>query len=313
MDKGFQEVAQRLEQRIQHDLRAEVRTAIHEGFRDVGRLRLLLAHTQTRDATVTVARQVRVLTVAANGTTFPYPTFGQEPPNVMAIGEGVRQSPALRTEYYDYLAQWPDIFRQLGDSLFVAGNLDGAIQVLDSLRQVPPYNRDKSLFFLLAETYKMRGDHRQAIAVYDDMISRGIAEQDPRPYHYAGWSCFERATHGQDHDYDRALAYYDHALRIFPRYGKVFFNKALAYQAKGGLSAAERVRLVDDNLQRALALTLEAYAHEGDTNPKDPLYFSTAVYRQAGAGRGLAVSRSFAAGSGLRGPRRTRPRPCVFS
>lgn len=259
MADGFREVAQRLEHRIQHDLRAEVRATIHDGFREAGRLRLLLAHAQPREATVTVARQVRVLTVAANGTTFPYPTFGQEPPNVLAIGEGLRQFPALQTEYHDYLAQWPDIFRQLGESLVVAGNLDGAIQVLDYLRHVPPYDRDKSLLFLLAESYKMRGDHREAIAVYDDMIQRGLADRDARVYHYIGWSHFEL------HDYDRALAYYDEALRLSPRYSKVFYNRALAYQAKSGLSAAERARLVDDNLQRALDLTLEAYAHAGDT------------------------------------------------
>lgn len=251
---------------------ASARTAIYAALPKVVQVRTHLKEAPTREEVELVAQQVEVRIIHVNGVTLPWPTLSPETAQVAAIGEGLRRFASLRPVYHNYLAQWLEIFPHVDESLSDS-NLSGAIQVFEYLRHVPPYDRDKSLLFSLGELYKMRGkddanSHRQAIAVYDDMIARGMAAGDPRPWHYAGWSWFKL------HEDDRALEYYEQALSLLPptapTSAKILFNLALAYEAKGGLSPEDHRRLVDSNIQRALDLTLAAAQCEGDINPRVP-------------------------------------------
>jgi len=251
---------------------AAARTAIYAALPKVVQVRTHLKEALTRQDIELVAQQVEVRLIHVNGVTLPWPTLSPDTANVTAIGEGLRQFPSLRPAYHDYLAQWLELFPLVDESLSER-NLSGAIQVFEYLRHVSPYDRDKSLRFSLGEIYKLRGkyddnSHRQAIAVYDDMIAQGMANGDPRPWHYAGWSFFKL------HEYDRALEYYEKALSLLPpnapTSAKILYNIALAYEAKGGLSPEDHRRLVDNNMQRALDITLAADQCEGHVNARVP-------------------------------------------
>jgi len=251
---------------------AGARSAIYAALPKVVEARTHLKKAPTRQEVKIVAQQVEVRLIHVNGVTLPWPTLSPETANVTAIGAGLRQFPSLRRVYHDYLAQWIELFPHVDDSLSDS-NLSGAIQVFEYLRHVSPYDRDKSLRFSLGELYKLRGkdddnSHRQAIAVYDDMIASGMAEGDPRPWHYAGWSFFKL------HEYDRALEYYEKALSLLPpnapTRAKILYNIARAYEAKGGLSTEDHRRLVDNNIQRALDITLAADQCEGRVNARVP-------------------------------------------
>jgi len=251
---------------------AEARSAMDAALSKVVQALTQLKEAPTRQEVEIVAQQVDVRTIHVNGVTLPWPTLSPETANVTAISEGLRQFPSLRRGYHDYLAQWLELFPHVDDSLSDS-NLSGAIQVFEYLRHVSPYDRDTSLRFSLGEIYKLRGkyddnSHRQAIAVYDDMIAQGMADGDPRPWHYAGHSFFKL------HEYDRALEYYEKALSLLPpnapTSAKILYNIARAYEAKGGLSPEDYRRLVDNNMQRALDITLAADQCEGRVNARVP-------------------------------------------
>lgn len=218
------------------------------------------------------ASRIEVVAAVARGHTFPYPTFGDADPLVArALAEELQRSPARRAEYEAYLLQWADIFRALGSTLAQVGKIPEAIRVFAYLiesMQKPNTDIEKErllgLFFGISELYKMDADHRAAIHVYDEIIERGLAPNDPRPHHYAGWSWYILR------DYEKALAYYDDALRIDPQYAKVLYNKALIFRDTNQQVEYRK------HLDKAIELTEEAYQREGDANPRIP--FSLAIF-----------------------------------
>jgi len=218
------------------------------------------------------ASRIEVVAAVARGHTFPYPTFGDADPLVAtALAEELLRSPARRVEYEAYLLQWADIFRALGSTLAEVGKIPEAIRVFAYLiesMQKPTTDIESErllgLFYGIGELYKMKGDHRAAILIYDRIIEHGLAPMDPRPAHYAGWSWYILGL------YEKALAYYDDALRIDPGYAKVLYNKALIFRDTNQQAEYRK------HLDKAIELTEEAYEREGDTNPRIP--FSLAIF-----------------------------------
>lgn len=239
----------------QAQLRMEVREAIEEGLQDAVHL-LRLADKAPNQEVVAAAQQIHVIPAVSHGKVYPYPTWQYEPTNPAALSEGLSRFPDLESEYEEYLQEWIDIFLDLGVLLFEAGKLPEAIQVVVYLRDT--YPDDKRLLFVLGGLYIMARDYRKAIAIFEDMMARGLAQQDPRPAHYAGWS------YSNVGDAAAALKYYDAALRIDPGYAKVFYNKALVFRDLG------QERRYQEHLDKALTLTLQAYDKEGNANPRIP-------------------------------------------
>ncbi len=241
----------------QSQLRMEVKDAIAEGFRDATSLLVRIARPQA-DEVLNAVQQFHVVKVSTEGITYPFPTLRVQPKHAAAIAEGLRHFPDLRAEYDEYLKRWSDIIVQLGDVLVETGKTKDAIRVFDFLTKE---TQDKALLYGLAELYKMDSRHHDAISIYEDMIARGWAKNDPRPWHYAGFSYEELG------EFEKALKYYDKALSIFPEYAKVFYNKAHIYFKLSSLSPQEKERLYRESLQKALELTLKAYKKD-DSNPR---------------------------------------------
>ena len=258
--------------KAQRDL--AVREAIIDSLSELAQLRQQMASTPA--AVVEAVRQVHAvpLRAVAQGQTYsaPYVFVGEGPEHPETLAEGLLMAPELQAEYEAFLRHWATLFADLGDLLLQGGKVADALQVFAYLRQKNP--AAKELLFALGELLKMSGQHEQAIKVYDDMIARGLAADDPRVWHFAGWSTLQLGpAHCQS-----ALRYYDQALAIAhtrdPQrlYPKLFYNLADLYHSCDlpGLRAEERERLYQEHLQRALDLTLVAYQHEGDDNPRIP-------------------------------------------
>lgn len=231
-----------------------------EGYKDANALRERMSRAQSEHDVAFAADRVEVFRAAGNGKEYWYPTWGRKSVDLKAIAEG-SQHASLKPRYDEYLKEWTDIFLELSDILVQRGKLDGAMRVFQCLTNAHP--DDKSFWFALGELYKINGQHREAIDVYEQMIKRGLADRDPRPWNFAGWSYFESG------EYDKALECYNRALEVFPDYAKCLYNRALVFKAVGKTQFYKR------DFQRALALTLNAYRKEGDTNPRVP--FSLAV------------------------------------
>lgn len=215
---------------------------------------------------------MHVPVTTVSGRAYPFPGLRTSSTSLpSSIAEEAERSPAVRAAYEAYLWQWREIFRALGDSLAEAGRIPEAVAVFEYLvassrDAASPVERARLLGLLygLGELYKMAGDHRATVRLYDTIMVRGLAPDDPRPAHYAGWSSYELK------EYEAALRYYDEALRIDAAYGKVYFNRALALRNLG------HERGYRENLDKAVELTRAAYEREGDTNPRIP--FSLAIF-----------------------------------
>lgn len=168
--------------------------------------------------------------------------------------------PGLRDEYDDYARQLADGLLPLADMLVQAGMVKQARTLFAYQRSQHP--EDTRYWFAEATMSKLDQDHEAALAIYQEMIRRGMAERDPRPYHFAGWESSELRR------FDLAERYYDQALDLAPGYCKVYLNKAYNAQVRPGLAQAERERLFNANLRLAFDCTEKAYAAEGDANPR---------------------------------------------
>lgn len=249
----------------QTQFRLEVQQILDDGRREAIRLLTWQARAQARQVLEEVQR-LQVVPAVADGQTYLYLTSRQaRPTSAVTLAAGLASTPALKTEYEAYMRQWGEVLRALGGVLFEARKIPEAIRVFEYLvnaRPEPKTPQEKAellgFMYALGELYKANQDHRAAMALYDEILTRGLAPSDPRPAHYAGWSAYQRG------DYDAALRYYDVALRIDPDYAKVWYNKALVFQAQG------RETLYQEHLAQALALTLQAYDREGDKNPRVP-------------------------------------------
>jgi tetratricopeptide (TPR) repeat protein len=195
----------------------------------------------------------------ASGGAYVLPTVLRVSGEASALGASLDRDPGLRAEVDDYTQHFSDALLPLSDELVEAGRVEQARRLFGYLRR--QYD-DPSYWLAEAEMCKQVQDHIGAIAIYEEMIRRGMAKSDPRPYHYAGYSY---ATIG---DSQKALEYYDRALAIAPNYAKVFYNKAILYRSLPGLAPAERERLYKENMGRAQAATEQAYDTEGDSNPR---------------------------------------------
>ena len=196
----------------------------------------------------------------AAGGVYALPTVLRVDGEVSDLGATVDRDPALRAEVVDYTRRFSDLLLPLSEMLVDAGRVTQARTLFEWLRQ--QYPDDQSYWLADAEMRKLDRDHAGAIALYEEMIQRGMATSDPRPYHYAGYSSFVLGN------FQEALEYYDRALAIDQGYAKVYYNKALLYQQLPGLTAVDRARLYETNMRQALAATERAYAVEGDANPR---------------------------------------------
>jgi len=264
----------------QNTLRVQTASLINQEFRDAAQFLTLIKRAPTNDLT-NAAQQIRVIPAVAGDMTYPYLVWGNQP-NVATIAEGLQKFPDLEALHWQCLKQWSEIFIESGDILVQTGKINDAIFVFEFLTKDP---HDKALLYGLAELYKMDLRHQDAIAIYEDMIARSWAENDPRPWHYAGFSYEELG------DFEKALKYYDQALNIFPNYAKVFYNKAQIYLKLPGLSPQEKERLYKENFQMALELTLKAYEKD-DNNPRIPFTLAILYAVQRDWGHSLSYLES---------------------
>jgi len=248
----------------------EATALIQEDLHDVNRLLFMMATAQAGNV-VREAGEIQVLELSTHVGQLPYPTLKPLSARQSVLAVEIDRHADLHASYTAFLEQWSKVFLQLGDVLVQTGKIEDAIKVFKYLTEKSPDN--KPLLFTLGELYKMfansdpEGDperfeqyHKEAIAVYEEMLKRWPS--DPRPPHYAGFSYFQLG------DYVKALEYYDRALKIFPDYAKVYFNKALVYKEMPGLSKSERDLLFEENFQKALNLTKKAYKKQEESNKK---------------------------------------------
>ena len=219
---------------------------------------------RTPDASQTITASLRSFDLVqlprAAGGVYALPTVLRVNGEVSDLGASIDRDPTLRAEVVDYTRRFSDSLLPLSDLLVQAGRVTQARTLFDWLRR--QYPDDSSYWLSGAEMHKLDRDHPGAIALYEEMIQRGMATSDPRPYHYAGYSYFVLGN------LEQALDYYDRALAIDPGYAKVYYNKALLYRQLSGRAAADRERLYDMNMRQALAATERAYEVEGDANPQ---------------------------------------------
>ena len=145
----------------------------------------------------------------------------------MPIDPSIHTSDILNT-----IDLWRNVLLFYSDALLKAGKIELVIQFLNAARQTD--RKNKNILFGLGELYKMSansytGDefykrHEMAIKLYEFMIDRHLADNDPRPYHYAGWGYYERKNPV------KAMMYYKNAIKIDPNYAKVHFNMAMLYK-----------------------------------------------------------------------------------
>ncbi len=257
-------------------LHQEAKDAINQAFRDANRLMTLMDRASAREVAEAV-QEVRVIPAVAYGETYPYPILGNRPPNTLALAEGLHQFADLRTDYEAALTTWGMVLRDLGDVLMQKSKVPEAILVFEYLRSRTSMV-DLEILYALGELYKLTDRHDKAIALYQEMITRNLGQDDPRPWHFAGWSLYKLRR------YEDALKSYQEALLSFKRcaaghrgayqgYAKVLVNIALLYRdVTGEDGPGSQFRKY---LKESLDLTENAYLKERDDNPR--ITFSLAV------------------------------------
>jgi tetratricopeptide (TPR) repeat protein len=247
---------------------AQVRMAMLETIHAIGEWRTAVESGADARAVAASMRRVDLLELPRTaGAPFPLMAVSPVGGNVSTLGASLDHDPVLRSEYDDYLRRLSDMLPSLSDALVETGKIEQARMLLAFLRREQPGVVDN--WYGEAEMFKLAGNQRAAIALYEEMIQRGLANGDPRPHHYAGYSSFLLG------DFDAARRYYDKALAIAPRYAKVYYNKAVLYRQMPGLGPAERERLYEENWRRAFELTEQAYAAAGESNPR--IVFTLAI------------------------------------
>ena len=194
------------------------------------------------------------------GGAYTLPTLLQVRGEASALGSTLDRDAGLRAEVDDYSSRFSTTLLALSDLLVETGKVEQARKLFAYLRREHP--EDVANWFAEGEMRKLEQDHTGAIALYEEMIQRGMATTDPRPYHFAGYS------YSVLDNFDQALKYYKRALEISPNYAKVYYNVAQLYRQKSELAPGERDRLYDENLKRAIATTEQAYQTTHDTNPR---------------------------------------------
>jgi tetratricopeptide (TPR) repeat protein len=251
--------------------RAQFENEINAGFQDLGRLMTAVVNHRD-DEVLREASRLRVVSLPGAGSEiYPYPTLTQSASAAAGVAAGLVRYPDLRTEYDRYAQQWSEALLSLSDLLVQTGKVDEASSLFEYMHRRDP--GDLSLVYALTELLKLGGNHQRAINLYEEAIPQSIREQDPRPYHFAGYSYFELG------EFSRALECYEKALAIYPDYAKVFYNEGLVYLRMPDLEPAERQGRFQERVRRALDLTLKAYGVEGDQNPR--ITFTLAILYSA--------------------------------
>ena len=246
---------------IELEAGTQVRAAMLETIRALSEWRVAVENgADTRAVAASMRRVDLVELPRAAGAPFPLLAVSRVGGEISALGASLDRDQTLRAEYDDYLRRLSDTLPPLADVLVQTGKVEHARILFAFLRREHPEIAGN--WYGEAEMCKLDQDHRAAIALYEEMIQRGVVRSDPRPYHYAGYSSFLLGH------FSEALEYYDKALAIAPGYAKVYYNKALLYRQMPGLTPGERERLYEENWQRALDLTQRAYAAAGEANPR---------------------------------------------
>lgn len=109
---------------------------------------------------------------------------------------------------------------------FLAGVVVGGFLALGFFSSLPPPTT-LPLFDLLKEAHRLldQGRFPDAERAYQNILARDIG--NPEALTHLGNIAFQRG------DAERALSYYDEALRRDPQYGHALWDKGIALQAKG--------------------------------------------------------------------------------
>lgn len=234
------------------------RTALINGYQDLEKIR-----TPEGSRSKSIA-QFAVIRVSTSRGEYPVPTLrGNADQAAQALANEAARTETTYRDYIAFVDAWTHILRQHATNLLEVGKITDTIRVFEFLvenhQDAPEASRNNrlvGLLFALGELQKLNGDHRAAIALYKRILDENLVRNDPRPYHFKGFSEYVLG------DFDAALASYEQALAIDRNYAKVYFNQALVFRARGDEQRAQK------NLAEAEKRALGAYVREGDGNPR---------------------------------------------
>jgi tetratricopeptide (TPR) repeat protein len=225
----------------------------------------------SHDQLIDYAKQIELVNIKVGNQTLSLPVIAdkdqiQQSMN-MPIDPSIQKEDILNT-----IDLWRNVLIFYSDALLKAGKIEVVIQFLSEARRNNP--KDKCILFGLGELYKMsaysytgdefRKRHQKAIQLYEYMIENHMADDDPRPYHYAGWSYYECKN------IIKAVLYYKKAIEIDPNYAKVHFNMAMLYKEHSLLFGKNALKLYDASFKAAKDAIQYFINKEGVRNPRIP-------------------------------------------
>ena len=210
--------------------------------------------------------------------------------NDMEVFEKFQNSKKLSNDYKQLLEQWAYIIVLRSDLFLHAGKIDDAIKMIELYLKkqqadnkiIDSYfeknrNKIKQFYYALGELWKLSANnsintdafkekHRNAIAVYLSMIDI-FGEDDPRPYHYAGYHYYEIG------EFKNSLKMYQKAIHISDDYAKVYFNISMLLKEHPELDNSLNYL---DEFNKAKSLTeyywekneKQSYLNKGECDPR---------------------------------------------
>jgi tetratricopeptide (TPR) repeat protein len=225
----------------------------------------------SNDQLIDYAKQIELVHIKVGNQTLSLPVIADKDQinqsMTMPIDPSIQKEDIINT-----IDLWRNVLIFYSDTLLKAGKIDLVIQFLSEARLNNP--NDKCILFGLGELYKMsaytytgdefRKRHQKAIQLYEYMIENHLADNDPRPYHYAAWSYYECKN------VIKSVLYYKKAIEIDPNYAKVHFNLAMLYKEYPHLFGNDASKLYDASFKAAKDAIQYFVNKQGVRNPRIP-------------------------------------------
>jgi tetratricopeptide (TPR) repeat protein len=224
--------------------------------------------------------QLRIISAEWNGQSYPIPSLGELESEPEAFVKEMERSPEVRERYRRAMEAWGLVVHKMKDLLLQQDRADVVIEVLGYFRTHPirDVRLQSEMMLSLAQCEKHESRQAAAVAILHEVVAQGLAKDDPRPWHYAGWSLFEMGRcEDARRNYQRAIELWEEAARSYKGRREPYSGYAKAYLNLWLLYADSRCRdienrpsqsVLDGYLRRALELARQAEANEGHVNPR---------------------------------------------